>query len=57
MPDTLCRACGDEVKLMALCVKCGEGILYGCPQCGLFSETRMHLNCLNRISAMSEEII
>ena len=57
MPETLCRACGNEMKLVALCVKCGEGILHGCSECGLFSETKLHLNCLNNISIISNEII
>jgi hypothetical protein len=54
MPDTFCRACGAEVKAMALCIKCGKAILYGCPCCSTFSDTKVHIGCLHQLSIISE---
>ena len=54
MPDTFCRACGAEVKAMAMCIKCGKAILYGCPRCATFSDTKVHIGCLHQLSVMSE---
>lgn len=53
--DTSCRNCGSELKVMAVCVSCGMGILYGCASCGIFSDTRVHIDCLNQISLVGQE--
>ncbi|AFU60492.1 hypothetical protein Ngar_c35790 [Candidatus Nitrososphaera gargensis Ga9.2] len=47
--DTFCRACETELKAMAVCIKCGNAMLYGCPRCALFSETKVHIDCLYQL--------
>jgi len=54
MPDTFCRACGAEVKAMAVCVSCGKAVLYGCPRCATFSDTKVHIGCLHQLSMIHE---
>lgn len=54
MPDTFCRACGAEVKVMAVCINCGQAVLYGCPRCSMFSDTKVHIGCLHHLSVISE---
>jgi len=31
---------------MAVCIKCGKAVLYGCPRCVMFSDTKVHIGCL-----------
>ncbi|MGI0047968.1 MAG: hypothetical protein ACREAW_00365 [Nitrososphaera sp.] len=54
MPDTFCRACGAEVKTMAVCISCGKAVLYGCPRCATFSDTKVHIGCLHQLSVIQE---
>jgi len=53
MPDT-CRICGMKLKAMAVCIKCGKAILFGCPVCSTFSDTQVHVDCLYQLSTMHE---
>jgi len=39
MVNICCRVCGEEIKVMAVCIKCGREMLYGCPKCAIFSDT------------------
>jgi hypothetical protein len=50
-----CRVCGEELKVMAVCIKCGREVLYGCPRCAIFSDTRIHVDCLNVISSIAHD--
>lgn len=54
MPDTFCRACGAAVKAMAVCISCGKAVLYGCPRCVTFSDTKVHIGCLHQLSVIQE---
>jgi len=36
MVNICCRVCGEEIKVMAVCIKCGREMLYGCPVCDIF---------------------
>ena len=38
---------------MAVCIKCGKDILYGCDRCMIFSDTMIHVDCLRPISVVS----
>jgi hypothetical protein len=54
MPDTFCRACGAELKAVAVCISCGKAVLYGCPRCSTFSDTKVHIGCLNQLSVLQD---
>ena len=54
MPDTFCRACGSELKVMAVCIRCGKAVLHGCPRCTAFSDTKVHIGCLHQLSVIQE---
>ena len=52
MVNICCRLCGRKLEIMAICIKCGKEILYGCPRCVIFSDTMLHINCLDSISVV-----
>jgi hypothetical protein len=47
MVNICCRICGGKLEVMAICIKCGREILYGCLRCVIFSDTLLHVNCLD----------
>ena len=49
MPDSFCRACGAEMKAIAVCIGCGKSVLYGCPRCATFLITEVHIDCLELV--------
>ena len=54
MVNICCRACGEELKVMAICTKCGRVVLYGCLKCMIFSDIRIHVDCLSVISSIEQ---
>jgi hypothetical protein len=52
MVNICCRVSGEEIKVMAVCIKCGREMLYGCPKCAIFSDTRIHVDCQSLISSI-----
>jgi uncharacterized Zn finger protein len=55
MLHNYCRACGADPKVMAVRIRCGGAILYGCPNCATFSDTRMHIECFYQSSIVHAE--
>jgi hypothetical protein len=53
MVSICCRICGKKLEVMAVCIKCGKDILYGCPKCVIFSDTMIHVDCLASISIVN----
>ena len=54
MVNICCRVCGDELKVMAICIKCGGEVLYGCLKCTIFSNTRIHVDCLSVVPSIAQ---
>jgi hypothetical protein len=52
MMNICCRVCGKDLKVMAVCINCGRAILYGCLKCSIFSDTKIHVDCLSAVSAI-----
>jgi predicted amidophosphoribosyltransferase len=54
MVNVCCRVCGKDLKLMAVCIKCGRPILHGCLKCLIFSDTKIHVDCLSAVSPITQ---
>ena len=53
MGNICCRVCGKDLTAMAVCIKCGRAVLDGCSKCSIFSETRIHVDCLNLVASIA----
>jgi hypothetical protein len=47
------RVCGKELEIMAVCITCNREISYGCLRCEVFSDTRIHVDCLRPVSSVT----
>jgi hypothetical protein len=45
MPDTCCRACGAELKILKVCKSCGGAKLRGCTRCSTMLDSGAHIEC------------
>lgn len=58
LPDTLCRACGTELRVKTQCPECKQGNQFTCSRCLLDTDIQYHSLCtLNIVSPTQSPLL
>lgn len=55
MGSTNCIKCGSSIDPFSYCELCAEPLNFKCSSCGFVTETKVHVDCVNANSLVTEE--
>lgn len=55
MGSTTCIKCGSSIDPFSYCELCEELLNFKCSSCGFVTETKVHVDCVNANSLLSED--